>query len=373
MKKIANIGFSAILLSTLLFSAACNSEKKSVQGEPETVRGVALLTVQRVQLPSYYEAIGTVRPVQSAQLSAQMMGNIVSMNVREGDRVSRGQVLAHIDDSQTGAALDRAQAALRASLQDIAAANSDFALAESTLKRYQVLQEKKSVSAHEFEEVSARYEAAKARREMAQANHAGAEAAVTQARTAQGYSTVRAPFAGIITAKLVEAGSLVSPGVPIYTLEDTGAFRLEVSVDESNIGAVHLGATVPVSIDAAGDKSLAGKVVQLLPSADAGSRTFLVKIELPKDPSIRAGLFGRARFSTGTREGFSLPQTAIVKRAAMQAVYAVASDQVASLRYVTLGGSADGQFEVLSGLENGDRIIANPGDREWNGKKIEVR
>jgi len=372
-KQIATAVFAAVLMGTLLLSAACTGKKELPKSAPEAVREVTLVTVQRRQMPSYYEAIGTVRPIQSAQIAAQLMGNIIAMNVREGDRVRRGQVLAVIDDSQTRAALDRALAGQRASAQELVAANSDFALAESTLKRYQVLQDKKSVSPHEFEEVSARCEAAKARREMAQANIAGAEAAVAQARTAQGYSFVRAPFPGVITAKLAETGNLASPGVPIYTLEDSTAFRLEVTVDERNMAAVRLGATVPVSLDAVGNETFEGRIVQMLPSADASSRTFLVKVEVPKNPSIHAGLFGRARFSTGSREGYSLPKSAIVNRGSLQAVYAIGSDQVASLRYVTLGQSSGDQLEVLSGLENGDRIVAAPGDRELNGKKIEVR
>ena len=358
---------------TLSFTTACHSTKETTKLAPEAVRDVELVTVQRTNLPSYYEAMGTVRPLQSAQLSSQMMGNIVRMTAREGDRVSHGQVLAIIDDAQTRAAVDRALAGQRASTQEIAAANSEFALAESTLKRYQMLQEKKSVSPHEFEEVSARYEAAKARRDMAQAANAGAEAAVVQAKTAQGYTTVRAPFSGVVTAKLAEVGNLAAPGVPIYTVEDSTSFRLEVNVDESNIGSVHLGASIPVSIDAMGSAGLSGKVVQILPAADANSRSFVVKLELPKGVSLRAGLFGRAQFPVGNRDGVSVPRSAIVRRGSMQAVYAVGSDQLASLRYVTLGQTLENRFEVLSGLENGDRVVINPGDRELNGRKVEVR
>lgn len=358
---------------SVLSLTACNGEKEVPKASAETVRGIQVLTVQRSSLPSYYEAMGTVRPVQSAQLSSQVMGNIIRMTVREGDRVSRGEVLAVIDDSQTHAALDRALAGQRASSQDIAAASSEYELAESTLKRYQVLQDKKSVSPHEFEEVSARYQAARARLAMAQASAAGAEAAVAQARTSQGYTTIRAPFSGTVTAKLAESGNLATPGVPLYTVEDSAAFRLEVSVDESNAGVVHLGATVPVAIDAVQGTPLTAKVVQILPAADAGSRSFIVKLELPKNPSLRTGLFGRAQFPTGTRKGFSLPQSAVVHRGSMQAVYTVGADQVASLRYVTLGQPMEGGFEILSGLENGDRVVLNPGEYELNGRKVEVR
>ena len=373
MKKSSeHLGLALVLASTL-FTAACTGKSEPPKAIPDTVRNVEVVTVQRASFKSYYDAVGTVRPSQSAQVAAQLMGSIVRMNVREGDLVNRGQVLAVIDDSQTRAALDRATAGQRASAQEMAAANSEFSLAESTLKRYQLLQEKKSVSPHEFEEVTARYEAAKARRDMAQARGAGAEAAVAQARTEHSYTAVRAPFPGMITAKLAEVGNLAFPGTPLFTLEGTGTFRLEVAVNENSIGSVRQGASAPVRIDALGDRTLSGRVVQVLPSADASSRSFLVKIDLPRDPSIRSGLFGHALFPSGTREGFYLSQTAVVRRGSMQAVYSIGSDQVASLRYVTLGQMSEGRLEVLSGIENGDRIIANPGDRELNGARIEVR
>jgi RND family efflux transporter MFP subunit len=360
-------------LALLLANVACSSEKTVESTPPETVSDVSTLILQRSALPSYYEAVGTVRPRQSAQMATQVMGNLVRVNVREGDRVSRGQVLAVVDDSQTRAAVDRASAGQTAAQQDIAAAEADYSLAQSTLKRYQSLYERKSVSPHEFDQVQARFAAATARLELARAGHAGSEAALTQARTSQGFTQVRAPFSGVVTAKLAEAGDLASPGTPVFVVEDTSSFRLEATVDERGIAAVRLGELVPVVLDALESHSLAGKVVQILPASDPASRTFLVKIELPRNSAIRSGLFGRARFPLGTREALSIPQTAVVERGNMQAVYVLGTGEIASLRYITLGRSDQQSVEVLSGLDDGERIVARPGSRELNGKKIEVR
>jgi RND family efflux transporter MFP subunit len=360
-------------LALLLANVACSSEKTVESTPPETVSDVSTLILQRSALPSYYEAVGTVRPRQSAQMATQVMGNLVRVNVREGDRVSRGQVLAVVDDSQTRAAVDRASAGQTAAQQDIAAAEADYSLAQSTLKRYQSLYERKSVSPHEFDQVQARFAAATARLELARAGHAGSEAALTQARTSQGFTQVRAPFSGVVTAKLAEAGDLASPGTPVFVVEDTSSFRLEATVDERGIAAVRLGELVPVVLDALESHPLAGKVVQILPASDPASRTFLVKIELPRNSAIRSGLFGRARFPLGTREALSIPQTAVVERGNMQAVYVLGTGEIASLRYITLGRSDQQSVEVLSGLDDGERIVARPGSRELNGKKIEVR
>ena len=366
---------AALLVVVLMVMGvtACSSEKNHAPPAPEVVRGITLFTAQRTTVPDFVEATGTVRASQSAQLSSQVMGTITRVNVHEGDRVRRGEVLITIDEAQQRAAYGGANAGLQASQENIAAANADYALAESTMKRYQMLYDKKSVSPQEFDEVKARMAAAKARRDAAHAGRTQAEAGVSQAITAMGFTKIRAPFDGLVTAKLADAGAIATPGVPLLIVEDPGHFRLEATVDESKMGAVRLGQAVPVVIDALGDQTIAGKVVQIVPAADPASRTFTVKIDLPSNPQIRSGLFGRARFPRGQRESVIIPQTAVVRRGQLQAVYVVGKDQAASLRYVTLGTPLAQQVEVLSGLEAGDQVIAQPGDRELSGKRVEAK
>ena len=359
-----------LALVPLLLLVNCSSQKRATTAAPETISGVALLTAQRTTIPDYIEATGTVRAAQSAQLASQVMGTITRVNVHEGDSVHRGQVLIAIDEAQPRAAYQSATAGLQASQQSIAAADADYALAESTMQRYQMLYDKKSVSPHEYDEVKAKLAAAKARRDAAHANSAQAEAAVAEANTTVGYTKIRAPFDGLVTAKLVDAGAMAAPGVPLLIVEDPSRFRLEAVVDESQIGAVRLGADVPVVLDSLGAQALTGKVVQIVPAADPASRTFTVKIELPPGPQIRSGLFGRARFPRGKREAVLVPQTALLHRGQLDGIYVVGQDEIASLRYVTLGRVADTDVEVLSGLESGERLVAQPADRDLSGKRV---
>ena len=137
-------------------------------------------------MPDYIEATGTVRAAQSAQLSSQVMGTITRVNVHEGDRVRRGEVLVTIDEAQQRAAYASANAGLQASQETIAAADADYALAESTMKRYQMLYDKKSVSPQEFDEVKTKLAAAKARRDAAHAGRTQAEAGVCRSKYGDG-------------------------------------------------------------------------------------------------------------------------------------------------------------------------------------------
>lgn len=365
---------AAVLLLALTGTlVGCSSEHETLNSAPEIVSDVSVISAQTGTIPDVVVAVGTLRAAQTSQPAAQMMGNIVEIRVREGDRVQRSQVLAVINEEQPRAVLDRATAADLAAQQEGIASESDLALAGATFKRYQTLYEKKSVSPQEFDEIKARYQAAQARREMARAGQAQAKAALQQAQTALGYTHIIAPFDGLVTEKKADVGTLASPGMPIFTVEDLHHYRLEATVNESDLRYVRQGQQVPVSIDALGDRELKGKVVEIVPAADPTSRSFLVKVELPSDPALRSGLFGRAEFTRGERTALLIPRNAVVERGQLQGIYVLDQNKVAGLRYITLGKPSATQVEILAGLQTGEMLIANPGGRELSGKKIESR
>jgi RND family efflux transporter MFP subunit len=330
-----------------------------------------VLAVKQANIPDVLEAAGTVRAAQTSDLASQMMGNIVEIRVHEGDRVHRGQVLAVLDDAQPRAAVDRSTAAELAAQQQLVAADSDLALAQSTLKRYQRLYEMSVVSPQEFDEVKARQQATLARRDFAQAGQAQARAAWNQAMTSLDYTRIRAPFDGVVTEKKADPGTLASPGMPLFTIEDVRRYRLEVAVNESDLRYVQTGGQVPVAIEALDNAEAKGKIVQIAPAADPASRAFLVKIELPTDTRLRSGLFGRAQFSRGKRQGLLVPRSAVVERGQLQGVFVLDQNKVANLRYVTLGKPSGSEIEVLTGLQRGEWLVANPGELDLNGKRIE--
>ncbi|HWR16323.1 MAG TPA: efflux RND transporter periplasmic adaptor subunit [Terriglobales bacterium] len=364
----------ALLISLALVAATvgCSSQKHET-AVPETVTGIQLYKTAMTRVPDAVMAVGTVRAAETAQIAAQVMGNVTAVSVREGDPVRAGQVLVSIDPAQAQASLERAQAALSAAQHEQAAAQTERALTEATLKRYETLYQRKSVSPQEYDEIKARYQGSLARAEAAQAGQAQAKAAVAQAQTGFGYTKLRAPFDGVVTSRMMDPGMLATPGSPIVTVEATGRYRLEATVDEGSLRFVKIGETVPVRLDAYPDEQLAGKVTQIVPSADPASRTFMVKVELPANRLLRSGLFGRASLARGERDSLVLPKTAVVDRGALKGVFVVGPDQIATLRYVTVGDTRDDGFEVLSGLGPNESVVLSPGDREIGGKRVEVR
>lgn len=369
----ARLTFAFLSILAVSSFIACASVQPKPTSSPEIVRNVPVLAVQPANAPDLLEAVGTVRTAQTTSLASQMMGDIVEIRVREGDRVQRGQVLAVIDDSQPRAALDRATAAEAAVQQQLVASESDLSLAESTLKRYQTLYDRKSVSPQEYDEVKARQQAAVSRRDMARADQAQAKAAIGQARTSLDYARIRAPFDGVVTEKRADPGTLAAPGVPILTVEDVRRYRLEATINESDLRYLRTGKEVPVVIDALGNAELRGRVAQILPVADPASRSFLVKIELPEDARLRSGLFGRAQFSRGERQSLLIPRSAVIERGQLQGIFVLDQNKVAALRYVTLGKFSGDNVEVLAGLQTSERVVAKPGEVDLNGKRIEAQ
>jgi RND family efflux transporter MFP subunit len=355
-----------------LAMTACG-HRETAAALPETVHGLQVVKLQEQTVPDTFAAVGTVQASRTAPLSAQMMGSITAVTVREGDAVRKGQILVTIDDAQPRAGFEQAQAAVSAAEHELNAAESELALAQTTFNRLQTLYEKKSLSPQEYDEIRTRLQSATARRDTARAGRAQASAALEQARSHLDYARVRAPFDGAITERRVDPGALAAPGMPLLTIEAGGPYRLEASVGERDLKYVHLGESVPVSFDAVDGPPLSGKVAQMIPAADPASRSFTVKIDLPSNRSLRSGIFGRAAFARGTRQAVLLPQSAVTERGQLQTVYVVGENNIAVLRYVTLGAAqADGR-EVLSGLSAGESVVAASGGRELAGKRIEVQ
>jgi RND family efflux transporter MFP subunit len=352
--------------------AGCHSGEPARSTTPETAQAQVVESRQQ-QTPVMVRATGTLHAHESAVISAQVMGRVEQVLVHEGDTVRAGQTLAVLDDATLRAAADQAQAAVNAAENQRAAAQSDADLAQSTLARYKQLQAQKSVSPQEMDEVTRRAEAAAQRVAALRAQDNAAKAQASSAHTMLSYARVRAPFAGVVTARMADPGTLASPGVPLLQVDQAGPLQLQVTVDESVIGLVRRGMTIPVTIDGAEGANITGTVAEIVPAADPASHSFLVKINVPSSSKLRAGMYGTAAIATGTHEAIVVPRAAVVMRGSLACAYVLDSNGVASLRYLTLGATQGDLVEVLSGLSAGEKLVDNPADRDLAGKRIEVQ
>jgi RND family efflux transporter MFP subunit len=260
----------------------------------------------------------------------------------------------------------------------IAAAKAQLDLTQTTFRRMRELFEKRSISNQEFDEAQAKVRLAEARLEMAQAKRKQLEARISQSGEAvksagimRDYSQVTAPFAGVVTEKRVEPGNLATPGAPLLLIEQAGAFRLEVPVDESLLGGLKRGQRIEVLLEAL-DRTLMAPVAEIVPVVDAATRSVTVKLDLPAVANLRSGMSGRARFAGGVGRALVAPASAIRSEGSLQTLF-VADGGVARSRMVTLGDRRSDQAQVLTGLAEGERVITPIPVALRDGDRVEVR
>jgi RND family efflux transporter MFP subunit len=352
--------------------AGCHGGESASPAVVETTQA-RVVKSQEQQVPLNIRSTGTVHARETAVVSAQVVGRIQQVLVREGDSVRAGQTMVVLDDSALRASVDQAQAAVKASQDEQAAAQTDATLAASTLERYRQLQTEKSVSPQEMDEVAQRAGAASARLEAVRAQTEAARAQESGAHTMLGYSRLVAPFAGIVTVRMADPGTLASPGVPLLQVDQAGALQLQATVDESAIGAIHKGMKAQVAIDGASSADIAGTVAEIDPAADPASHSFLVKIDLPASSQLRAGMYGTAEFANGVRQAIVIPHSAVVSRGSLVCAYVLDAQGIAQLRYLTLGAQQGNLAEVLSGISPGETLVDDPTDRDLAGKRIEAQ
>jgi len=365
--------------------AGCGGEKPAPRkAEPGPAVRATVVRLAEETVPDVYEATGTVRARVSSVLAARVMGYLREVRVQAGDTVQPGQVIAVIEareiDSglkQAEAARDEARSALPEVDNAIAAAKAQLELAEATHRRMKSLFDQKSITQQEFDEVEARLRMARANHEMAVAKRAQleqkirqAESAVAQAAAMKGYMEITAPFRGIVVERKAEPGMLAAPGMPIAVVEQAGGYRLEAAVEENRIKAVKPGMAVEVLIDALGT-SVQGRVEEIVPALDPGSRSFTVKIGL-SGGLLRSGMFGRARFPMGERKALLVPASAIVRQGQVEQVFVV-ENGVAKSRLVTTGAARGERVEALSGLRAGESVVAPVPANLADGSRVEVR
>lgn len=369
MKNILSAGLLAVIAA---MAAGCHGGEPAVTpGAVETMQAQVVESRQQ-QVPVTVQSTGTVHSRESAVISAQVMGRIEQVLVREGDMVRAGQTMVVLDDATLRAQVEQAKAGVSAAENAEAATRTNASLAASTLARYKQLESEKSVSPQEMDEVSRRSEAAAASVAAARAQTDAARAQESSARTMLGYTHLAAPFAGVVTARMADPGTMAAPGVPLLQVDQAGALQLQATIDESVIGILHKGMQVPVEIDSGTSMSVMGTVAEIVPAADPSSHSFLVKIDLPSSSQTRAGMYGTAEFANGARQAVVIPRSAVVVRGSLNCVYVLDGQGIAQLRFITLGGAQGSFVEALSGVSAGERLIDAPSDRDLAGKRIET-
>jgi RND family efflux transporter MFP subunit len=336
-------GASAVILVASI--AACGRHEAAVSASEPRLPTVPVraATITASPHPMVEEVVGTVRARLRASIEAKVSGRVKEMHVVDGQPVQSGDLLATLDVREIQAQLDQALARREQAASD--------------LKRFASLVEQGAVTRQEFD--------------ATQARSLVANAAVTQAEAMLDYARITAPFTGVVTRKLADVGDLAVPGKALVEIEDPTSLRLEANVPEALYGRLKVGQQMSVSIPAI-ERVLHGMVGEISPAVDAGSRTFVMKMDLPQDPALRSGLFGRVAVPVGESNLLRVPKEALVVRGQMEMVFVV-KDGHAELRLVRSGKKDGEEVGILSGLSAGETVVIDGAATLRDGQPVELK
>jgi len=369
MRMGGRVAAAAVLAALLAGCGGGKHEEAKPAAEPAPVAGLTVAAVADRRVPVTRELAGTVQAAAVTQVAARVMAQVLEVRVREGDRVAAGDLLVVLDGRELEAKARQAESGLRQAESGRGQAAAQLELAEATLERFSRLLEERAVSRQEYDQVAAEERMARAAVAQAEGAVAQATAAVEEAHTWLGFTRLRAPAAGRVSAKRIDAGSMAAPGMPLLAIEQEGSYRVEVPVDASLAGAVAKGTPLAVTVEAAG---LAGTVpvTEVVPAADPVSRTFVVKATLPAAPRLASGQYAQVGVTVGEREAVLVPAGALVSRGQLDGVFVLADGRLA-FRIVQAGEPvADGSREILSGLAAGETIVTAGADRAVDGARL---
>ena len=186
---------------------------------------------------------------------------------------------------------------------------------------------------------------------------------------------LRSPLSGVVTARNYDSGDVYTMSQPIYTVQQITPVKILVGISETDYTRVHKGDKVSLTADALPGKEFSGTVVRLYPTMDAASHTFNVEVQVPNTRrELRPGMYARVTVNFGDSNNVTVPDTAVSKLqgSGTRTVFVIDDENVASMRVVTLGRHFDGKFEILSGLQECDRVVVKGGSTLRAGSKVEV-
>jgi RND family efflux transporter MFP subunit len=318
------------LLASVLLVAGCASGTQGGQGTPAAGIPVSKPLVSVIE--AAYEDVpqsalysSTVQANVINNIAPQSGGRIQKLNVEVGDFVYKGQILAEMDRVQ----LDQAELKLR----------ND----ETELERVRTLLGQGGISQADFDQLELACNVSRSTYKNLLEN-----------------TILRSPVSGVVTARNYDRGDMYAMGQPLYTVQQITPVKVLVAISETDYTKVKKGDKVVFTADALPGKSFEGTVKRLYPTMDAVSHTFNVEVSIPNTKrELRPGMYVRANVDFGDNRSITVPDTAISKMqgSGTRSVFVINDEGCAEMRVVTLGRHWDGKYEVLSGLEEGEKVV----------------
>ncbi len=352
-------------MGLLVLSSCSSNEKKDTTANTDKPITVTISTPSG-DVQQGINVSGQIEASQTANISSRVMGYITMLKVKIGDHVSKGQLLATISNQDMLAKRAQADAMIAEAQAAVSSAQKDY-------DRFTALYKQQSATAKELDNVTLQYSAAKARME-------GARQMRNEVNAMLGYTSLTAPFSGIVIQKLADAGSIASPGMPILTIEQSGSYQVSAVVPENSINQIQPGTEAVVTIKAL-DKTIKGTVTQINQSSQFTGGQYIIKVSIPDNEKkgLYAGMYANVVIATKqtvvvkeTTNSVLVPLSSIEHKDQLTGLYTISSNNTALLRWVRLGKTYGDKVEVLTGLEKNEAFIVSADGKLYNGIPVSI-
>lgn len=358
MGRSANIFLCSVIISSLVGAVAC--QKKDTKTLEEKVFNVQTQDVVQKPLKPFIESIGTLNPFEEVTVSAEIEGVIRSVKVEEGSQVSKGMLLAAIDDSDYSLEVKRADAVFKQAEATLENTRLEF-------KRKDVLYKEELVTKQQYDDVTTRLSLAEAEVERAKAS-------LSLARLKLSKTKITSPLACVIKEKRVSAGDFVRNGTPLFIIIQPNPLKLRFTVPEKDVGRLRVNQEVMLRVDGFAEAEFKGRVNIVFPNVEEKTRTLQVEALVPNNNGLlKPGLFAKViLYTSGERDTIVVPVTALLYEGEKVRVFVTEGDR-AKERVVKLGSKYGEFMEIIEGVKTGEKVVFMGQQNLSDGAKVSIQ
>ena len=341
-------------------------------GGPRLPMTVELAAVKRGDMSESISVVGNLIGAATIEAVPKVSGRLESVAVRLGDRVSRGQRLAKVEDREILEQVKQAQASFDVSAATIRQREADLKLAQTNLDRSRNLFERQLIPKQTFDDTDARYQAAAAQLDLANAQYAQAQARLDELKINLANTDINSPVSGFVGKRVLDPGAWVTPNSTFLSIVDIGVVRLVVNVVEKDLRKISQGMKAAVTVDAFPGETFNGRIGHVAPVLDPATRTAQVEIEVQNSTfRLKPGMYAKVDFVVEHKENtLVVPANAVVDLGGKKGVFIPDDGSIARFKAITVGMSQPDVVEVLEGLPEGARVVTTGAAALREGDRI---
>jgi RND family efflux transporter MFP subunit len=336
---------------------------------------VEVASVTRADMASQIAVVGNLIGAATVEAVPKVAGRLETVSVRLGDRVTRGQTIAKVEDREIQEQVKQAQASYEVSAATIRQREADLKLAQTNLDRSRNLFERQLIPKQTFDDTEARYQAALAQLDLARAQFSQAQARLDELKINLANTVIASPVSGFVGKRSLDPGAWVTPNSSFISVVDIGVVRLVANVVEKDIRRISQGMPADVEVDAYPGEKFDARVAHLAPVLDPSTRTAQIEVEIQnRDYRLKPGMYARVSFTVDKKEGaLVIPTTALVDVAGNRGVFLASEGElgpIASFKMIDVGIVNEQLVEITAGLTEGDQVVTTGAAALRDGDRI---